>query len=126
MLTSYFTADSANTVRYTVAGAHLFDKVQARIVDVKELAHGPVRLRIDRVFFALEKDLRGFLCWEDSEESLIFPLQDRGLFDFESSFGGWSNPMRAGATGNILLRVIGPVDDLQRHFALKLELTKQS
>ena len=127
MLKVYSTADGSTSVRYTVAGELAGgEELFAPITDVASLRNAPTILRLDLVFFSFDKGMRASLRWEDAESSLIAPLEDRGFFSFESYFGGWSNPQREGATGNICVKVLAGEEDRVWSFALKLELTKQS
>lgn len=127
MLRIYSTADIHSSVRYTVAGELAAgDREEVPLTDIKALEHTPAGLRLDRLFFALDKGMRASLHWEDDEHTLILPVEDRGFFDFEHWFGGWSNPKREGSTGNIILRVEAPDEDRTWRLALKLELTKQT
>ena len=127
MLSVYSTVDGNASVRYTVAGDIGAENLAfTPITNISGLHNSPKILRLDRVFFSIDKGLRLTLHWQDDEQSLIMPLEDRGYFDFESAFGGWSNPRREGFTGNILLRVLGADDTRRWLFALKLEFTKQT
>jgi len=123
----YSTADGSTSVRYTITGAlNIEEPFKAPITDISVLAKAPTLLRLDRVFFAFEKGLRASLHWEDDSETLILPLEDRGFFSFEDYFGGWSNPVNPGCTGNILLQVLGANAERTWLFALKIELAKQN
>lgn len=127
MVNVYHSVDGQNTVRYTVSGElQEREELLVPVTDIVSLKHSPKRLRIDRVFFSLNKGMVGSLHWEDKEQSLIFPMEDKSYFSFEENFGGWSNPMREGATGNILLKVEAGHTERTWSFALKIELTKQN
>ena len=127
MIKIYSSVDGQTTVRYTVTGeleAH--EEILVPVTDIVSLKHSPKMLRIDRVFFSLNKGMVGSLHWEDDEQSLIFPMEDKSYFSFEDNFGGWSNPGRNGATGNILLKMVAGTTERVWSFALKIELTKQN
>ena len=128
MLSIYSTADGSNNVRYTVAGSLVGGEIlQGPLTDIKSITHEPALLRLDVLFFSLDKGMHGALRWEDNDRTLICPIEDRGYFDFEHWFGGWGNPKREGFTGNILLDMwAGSGDDRPWLFSLKFELTKQT
>ena len=126
MLNIYSTQDRNTSVHYTVAGELVSALPFTPITDTSVLFNAPALLRLDRVFFAIDKGLHLSLHWQDEAQTLIMPLEDRGYFDFESAFGGWSNPRREGYTGNILLRVLDANDERRWLFALKLDFTKQT
>lgn len=127
MLRIYSTADVHSSVRYTVAGELAAgENEEALLTDIRTLEHSPGSLRLDRLFFSLDKGMRASLHWEDAEKSLLLPVEDRGFFDFEHAFGGWSNPKREGWTGNVILRVEAGVEERLWRLALKLEFTKQT
>ena len=127
MLKVYSTSDGHASVRYTVTGLlNTPGEHIGLLTDIAKAKFWPKALRLDRVFFSFEKGLSASLHWDDDEQTLIFPIAERGYFDFEGPFSGWSNPRNAGWTGNILLKVNGADSTRVWPFAIKLELTKQT
>lgn len=96
-------------------------------VIIKPKEHNAAALKLNALFHSIQSGLVLLLYWEgEDDHTLILPLEGRGILDL-SRFGGLENPRYPGWTGNIVLsikddRSVGTI----RHFALSLELSKQS
>lgn len=98
------------------------DLTSTAITTISGLNPVPVKLRIDKIQFAIEDVLSCMLWWNATTPVLIVPLAGRSKFEYEW-MGGRNNPEPAGFDGNIMITTAGWVG--VKHFSIILDCVKQ-
>lgn len=124
VITTILRDGQRNVVLDTTGVLDTSNYAQTDITNIGILNPVPNALRIDHIQYSIQDGLSLQLWWEDTSlTSLILPLAGRGKLD-GNWFGGYSNPKRAGYTGNIMLSTNGWTAGTY-YFNLVMELVKQ-
>lgn len=83
MLKSTITMDGSKAAVVCVSG-YVDKPIIERVVDFLTLKDCSRGVRIDSIVYSFVDKFRGYLHWEDKDDTFILPLEGRGRLEFES------------------------------------------